>query len=140
MLLVTFTLMQSNVFAQGVTTAAMNGIVVDSKGDPLPGANLLAVHTPSGTEYGTTTRVDGKYNLNGLRTGGPYKITVSFVGYKSQVFEGQMLQLGQNAKIDYTLMEEAVELGAVTVVGEKIQYFPAIEPVQNKMLLQKISN
>jgi len=119
MLLVTFTLMQSNVFAQGVTTAAMNGIVVDSKGDPLPGANLLAVHTPSGTEYGTTTRVDGKYNLNGLRTGGPYKITVSFVGYKSQVFEGQMLQLGQNAKIDYTLMEEAVELGAVTVVGEK---------------------
>ena len=66
-----------------------------------------------------TTRVDGKYNLNGLRTGGPYKITVSFVGYKPQVFEGQMLQLGQNAKIDYTLMEEAVELGAVTVVGEK---------------------
>lgn len=119
MLLVTLTLMQSNVFAQGVTTAAMNGIVVDSNGDPLPGANLLAVHTPSGTEYGTTTRVDGKYNLNGLRTGGPYKITVSFVGYKSQVFEGQTLQLGQNAKIDYTLIEEAVELGSVTVVGEK---------------------
>jgi hypothetical protein len=111
--------MQSNVFAQGVTTAAMNGIVVDSNGDPLPGANLLAVHTPSGTEYGTTTRVDGKYNLNALRTGGPYKVTVSFVGYKSQVFEGQMLQLGQNVKLDYTLYEEAVELGDVTVVGEK---------------------
>jgi hypothetical protein len=111
--------MQSNVYAQGVTTAAMNGIIVDSNGDPLPGANILAVHTPSGTEYGTTSRVDGRYNLNALRTGGPYKVTVSFVGYKPQVFEGQSLQLGQNAKIDYTLIEEAVELGAVTVVGEK---------------------
>ncbi|MBK7498659.1 MAG: TonB-dependent receptor [Ignavibacteriales bacterium] len=119
LLLVTFTLMQSNVFAQGVTTAAMNGIVVDSKGDPLPGANILAVHTPSGTQYGTTSRVDGKYNLNGLRTGGPYKVTVSFVGYKPQVFEGQNLQLGQNAKLDYTLYEEAVELGDITVVGDK---------------------
>src|SRR5690606_15049886 len=95
LLIVTFSL-QNNTFAQGVTTAAMNGVVVDSKGDPLPGANILAVHLPSGTEYGTTSRIDGRYNLNGLRTGGPYKVTVSFVGYKPQVFEGQVLQLGQN--------------------------------------------
>ncbi|HEX7356414.1 MAG TPA: carboxypeptidase regulatory-like domain-containing protein [Ignavibacteriaceae bacterium] len=119
LLFVTFTLLQTNVFAQGVTTAAMNGMVVDSKGDPLPGANILAVHTPSGTQYGTTSRIDGKYNLNGLRTGGPYTVTVSFVGYKPQLSEGQILQLGQNLKLDFTLYEEAVELGAVTVVGEK---------------------
>lgn len=118
LLIVTFSL-QNYLFAQGVTTAAMNGVIVDSKGDPLPGANIIAVHLPSGTEYGTTSRVDGRYNLNGLRTGGPYKVTVSFVGYKPQVFEGQVLQLGQNAKVDYTLYEEAVELGDVTVVGEK---------------------
>ena len=119
LLFVTLTFVQSNVFAQGVTTAAMNGIVVDSKGDLLPGANILAVHTPSGTQYGTTSRLDGKYNLNGLRTGGPYTVTVSFVGYKPQVSEGQMLQLGQNLKLDYTLYEEAVELGGITVIGEK---------------------
>ena len=119
LLLVSFTLMQNNSFAQGVTTAAMNGVVTDSKGDALPGANIIAVHIPSGTQYGTTSRLDGKYNLNGLRTGGPYKVTVSFVGYKPQEFEGQMLQLGQNVKLDYTLYEEAVELGGITVVGEK---------------------
>jgi hypothetical protein len=118
-LLVTLTIMQSNIFAQGVTTAAMNGMVVDSKGDPLPGANIIAVHTPSGTQYGTTSRIDGKYNLNGLRTGGPYTVTVSFVGYKPQVYDGQMLQLGQNLKLDFTLYEEALELGSITVVGEK---------------------
>lgn len=119
LLFATLVLITGNVYAQGVTTAAMNGVVVDQKGDPLPGANILAVHTPSGTQYGTTSRVDGKYNLNGLRTGGPYTITVSYVGYKPQVFEGQMLQLGQNLKLNYTLYEEAVELGSITVVGEK---------------------
>ena len=97
----------------------MNGTVMDSKGDPLPGANILAVHTPSGTQYGTTTRIDGKYNLISLRTGGPYKITVSFVGYRPEVYEGQMLQLAQNLRLDFTLYEEAVELGSVTVVGDK---------------------
>ena len=118
-LLVSLTLVQTNIFAQGVTTAAMNGMVVDSKGDALPGANIIAVHTPSGTQYGTTSRIDGKYNLNGLRTGGPYTVTVSFVGYKPQVVEGQMLQLGQHLKLDYTLYEEALERGSGTVVGEK---------------------
>ena len=119
MLIVTLSLMHTNTFAQGVTTAAMNGMVVDSKGDLLPGANIIAVHTPSGTQYGTTSRIDGRYNLNGLRTGGPYTVTVSFVGYRPQVFEGQMLQLGQNLKLDFTLYDEAVELGDITVVGEK---------------------
>lgn len=119
LILVTSFLVQVSAFAQGVTTSAMNGTVVDAKGDPLPGANIIAVHTPSGTQYGTTSRVDGKYNLNGLRTGGPYVVTVSFVGYKPQESEIPALQLGQNLRVDYTLAEEAVELGDITVVGEK---------------------
>lgn len=119
LLFVSLMLFTGNVNAQGVTTAAMNGVVVDQKGDPLPGANILAVHTPSGTQYGTTSRVDGKYNLNGLRTGGPYTITVSYVGYKPQSIDGINLLLGQNLRQDYTLIEEAVELSSVTIVGEK---------------------
>lgn len=119
LLFITLMGLQFTTYAQGVTTSAMNGKVVDSKGDPLPGANIIATHTPSGTQYGTTTRLDGKYNLNGLRTGGPYSITVSFVGYKSQSYEVQTLQLGQNLKVDYTLYEEALELGELTVLGEK---------------------
>lgn len=119
LILVTFFFTQSNIFAQGVTTSAMNGTIQDGKGEPLPGANIIAVHVPSGTQYGTTSRVDGKYNLNGLRAGGPYTVTVSFVGYKSEKTEVPSLQLGQNLKIDFTLYENVVELGAITVVGEK---------------------
>ncbi len=119
LIIVTLFLSQSSILAQGVTTSAMNGTIIDSKGDPLPGANIIAVHVPSGTQYGTTSRIDGKYNLNALRTGGPYTVTVSFVGYKPQMTEVAKLQLGQNLNQDFTLYEAAVELGAITVVGDK---------------------
>jgi hypothetical protein len=55
-------------FAQGVTTAAMNGYVQDTDGNPLPGANVIAMHTPSGTQYGASTRDNGLFNLPNLRT------------------------------------------------------------------------
>ena len=108
-----------SIFAQASTTAAINGLVVDQNGNPLPGANIIAVHEPSGTQYGSTSRSDGRYNLVGLRTGGPYKVTVSYVGYTSQVEEGFSLALSQNLRIDFKLPEQAVQLSGVTVTAEK---------------------
>ena len=54
-----------------VTTSGMNGTVVDQNGQPLVGATVIAVHTPSGTQYGAVSDKNGGYNLQGLRTGGP---------------------------------------------------------------------
>lgn len=106
-------------FSQVVTTSSMYGTVTDEKGDPLPGANFIAMHVPSGTQYGTSTRADGKYNITGMRVGGPYKVTVSFVGYNSQSIENLYLELGQNLKVDFKLSESAIQLGDITVVAEK---------------------
>ena len=53
-------------YAQGVTTAAMNGLVQDADGNPLPGANIIAEHMPSGTQYGASTRENGLFNLPNL--------------------------------------------------------------------------
>ena len=66
-----------------VTTSGMNGTVTDEQGLPLVGATVIAVHTPSGTQYGAVTNKDGRYNLQGLRAGGPYTVTFSFVGRAS---------------------------------------------------------
>lgn len=108
-----------SIFAQGLTTAAINGEIVDQNNNPLPGANIIAVHQPSGTQYGSTSREDGRYNLLGLRVGGPYKVTVSFVGYTMQIEEGFSLALSQNLRIDFKLPEEAVQLSGVTVTAER---------------------
>lgn len=75
-----------------VTTSGMNGTVTDEQGQPLAGATVIAVHTPSGTQYGAVTNKDGRYNLQGLRTGGPYTVTFSFVGYQGVEFPGLELR------------------------------------------------
>ena len=65
------------------TTAEISGSISDVTGT-LPNVNVTAVHIPTGTQYTTTTRNDGRYNLPNLKIGGPYTITTSFVGFKSE--------------------------------------------------------
>lgn len=112
-------LYQEKLFAQGVTTAAMYGLVQDTDGNPLPGANVIAEHTPSGTQYGASTRDNGLFNLPNLRIGGPYTVTVSFVGFNPVSQENIQLTLGQNFRLDFTLQSDAVELGEVVVSAEQ---------------------
>jgi len=109
----------TSVLAQGVTTASIFGRVVDNAGNPLPGANVVATHVPSGTIYGTTSRADGEYNLPNLRVGGPYTVTVSFVGYVKQEYSDIYLQVSQSLRQDFRMVEEAVRVPEVQVTGER---------------------
>ncbi len=106
-----------------VTTAAMTGKVLDDKGQGLPGANVVAIHVPSGTRYGTATQLDGRYTIPGMRVGGPYKVTVTFVGYKEQSQENIFLNLGTAADVSFTMKEDNVELGEVVITGSRNDIF-----------------
>lgn len=105
--------------AQVVTTASISGTVTADNNEALPAANIVAVHLPSGTQYGISTRADGRYNIPGMRVGGPYKVTISFVGFVSQTLENVYLELGQNMKIDAKLSTETVKLDDISVYGER---------------------
>lgn len=105
-------------FGQGVTTSSMGGKVTDSAGEPLPGASVVAIHTPSGTKYGAATDFDGFYRIAGMRTGGPYTVTISYVGFTDFVKENVFLQLGQSQRISTTLSESATELEGVVLTGD----------------------
>ncbi|MEI7812755.1 MAG: carboxypeptidase-like regulatory domain-containing protein [Ignavibacteria bacterium] len=105
--------------AQGVTTAAMNGMVTDEDGQILPGATVIATHVPTGANYGTTTRIDGKYNINNLRVGGTYSIKVTFIGYSSQITKDINLKLSQNYTVDFRLAGESVQTGTIHVIADK---------------------
>ncbi|MDN4165192.1 carboxypeptidase regulatory-like domain-containing protein [Cytophagales bacterium LB-30] len=111
------------VLAQGVTSAALNGIVKEETGSGLPGATVLAIHTGTGAQYGTVTDVEGRYNFPNVRTG-EYIVTISFIGYQTQEFRIS-LALGKNLRLDASLTPEATELDAVEVVASRNQ---AIDP------------
>ena len=104
-----------------VTTASMSG-EVSSNGEPVIGATIMAVHTPSGTNYGTITNMDGRFDLQGMRTGGPYEITVSYIGYQTAIFKEVTLQLGETYNLNVDLKESSEELDEVVVTAERTRF------------------
>ncbi|MFO7845495.1 MAG: carboxypeptidase regulatory-like domain-containing protein [Balneolaceae bacterium] len=105
--------------AQSITGANFNGTVTDTDGEPLPGATVIAIHEPSGTEYGTTTRADGRFNIRNARIGGPYTVRVSFVGFRSAERSDIQLELAQDYSIDISLVDETLDLGEVSVTAQR---------------------
>jgi len=100
------------------TTSEIQGTVTDGK-NGLGNATIIAVHTPTGTKYTTTSRKDGRYNLPNLRVGGPYTITVTFVGFKADQQDNITLLLGQAYKADFKLTSTASTLGEVVVATKR---------------------
>lgn len=113
----------STAFSQGVTTSSMTGRVTDNTGETLPGANVVATHVPSGTRYGAVTNVEGRYTIPGMRVGGPYTVTVSFIGFESQSVENIYLSLGVAANVNVVMRDGDAELAEVVVTGEKNAVF-----------------
>ena len=101
-------------FAQETTSQIQGTVLTDAKA-PLAGATVVALHNPTGTKYTTTTRKDGHYNLPGLRVGGPYTLTVTYVGFKEEKQDNITLVLGQDFYGDFTMVPEAKELEATVV-------------------------
>lgn len=105
-------------YAQGVTTAAVTGIVADAQGAVVPGATVTAVHEPSGTTYSGVTQSDGRFLLPGMRVGGPYTITVELSGFRNAVQNNINLTLGVTQDLEFTLslatVSETVEVVATT--------------------------
>jgi outer membrane receptor for ferrienterochelin and colicin len=110
-------------FAQN-TTAVVGGRIVSADSQPVAGAQVTILHTPSGTVSNAVTSADGRYSARGLRVGGPYTITIVKDGV-TEVREGVYLQLAETTSVDATLGQasttttlEAVEVTGVSNISE----------------------
>lgn len=79
---------------------------------------MVAVHEPSGTIYGAVTNVDGRYTIQGMRTGGPYKIEISYVGYQKTAYTDLYLELGNTLSLNANLHPSSELLDEVVVVAD----------------------
>ncbi len=117
-LVISFAFLFLGVFAfSQVTTSNIKGLVLDEAGQPLLGANVLSVHLPTGTKDGASTNFDGRFNILNMRVGGPYVITISYLGYKDQTFEDVYLTLGKTFDLNVTMSPDVAQLDAVVITG-----------------------
>lgn len=105
------------------TTSSIKGIVKSSSAELLPGANVLAIHTPTGSKYSALSNADGRFNILNMKIGGPYKVVVSFIGYQNQEFNDVYLELGKAFSLDVLLNDESQKLEEVKVVSSKNKVF-----------------
>ena len=111
-------------FAQS-TTATLTGTAVDQKGETVIGAAIIATHTPSGTVYGAVTNNDGRYTIQGMRTGGPYVVEFSCLGYQTVKYTDIKLALGENYTLDGILTEDSESLMEAVVIATPASRFAA---------------
>ena len=111
-------------FAQ-LTTSSLNGLVADASGEPVIGAAVIATHTESGTSYATVTNNEGRYYINGMRAGGPYKVEVSCLGYRTVAFTDVTLQLAESLSLNAKLEDDAQMLSEAIVISDATSKFAA---------------
>src|ERR1700742_3897170 len=99
------------------TSGGLRGQVLDATNQPLPGATVTAVHTTSGTRYATATDKDGRYNLPGLRVGGPYTLEVKFISMNTETRNIPQISLGDPLTLNFTLTDNTKTLGEVKVTA-----------------------
>ena len=106
-----------------ITTSSISGVVVDDANMELEGANVVAVHIPTGTTYGVVTNQDGRFNMVNMRVGGPYTVSISYIGFNEQNFEDIFLTLGKSETISFAMIPDSQELENVVVTASRSDVF-----------------
>ncbi len=85
----------------------ITGIILDSEGNPLPGANVLV----KGTSIGTTTDFDGQFSIDAKATD---ILEIAYVGFESR-------EIPANQKVIYVTLESDNALEEVVVTAQGIK-------------------
>ncbi len=97
------------------TTGILEGSITDKRtGESLPGVNISVV----GTQQGTATGEDGRYELQNVRAG-TYDVRCSLIGYKTYLIKNVIINPDLRTRLDVDLEPSAVELDEIVVVKEK---------------------
>ncbi|MEZ4411626.1 MAG: carboxypeptidase regulatory-like domain-containing protein [Gemmatimonadales bacterium] len=115
---VLFTLGAGNLFAQGVTTAAVTGTVTQESGAPVEGAMITLTNRGTGAKITATSQGNGKFYMENVSVGGPYTIEARAIGFESARRDNVMLSLGQRFVSNFTLRQQIVQLEEIAVNAE----------------------
>ncbi|HEY8852616.1 MAG TPA: carboxypeptidase regulatory-like domain-containing protein, partial [Gemmatimonadaceae bacterium] len=107
----------TSALAQGVTTGAISGTIVNDQGQPVESAQIEVRNRSTGARSAANTRGDGRYYIQGLEVGGPYTVTARRIGFAPRDTTDVFVALGQNARVDLRMNTQATQLAGVQVMG-----------------------
>ena len=102
--------------AQGITTGAIAGTVTNEQGAPLEGIQIQVIQNNTGYKTTGVTRANGSYRIQGLEIGGPYSVSARRIGMAPQTKNAIVVNLGQTARVDFTMTAQATQLEAIQIV------------------------
>lgn len=115
-------LMVATIVSAQVTTSGMSGKLTDENKEAIIGAIVQAVHQPSGSRYTTTTNEDGRFNIQGMRPGGPYEVNIRYVGFQPKSIKDINLQLGETYNLNLLIKEDTKEMDELVVIGSASKF------------------
>ena len=98
-------------------TSDITGVVTNSAGAPVSGANVSVTYTPTNTTITRTTSANGRFNAGGLKPGGPYDVSVQSGAYNSETASGITLVVGDTRRLNFALesIDEVVVVASRSV-------------------------
>ncbi len=110
----------SHIVVAQETTGNLQGFLKSNTNTPIAFANIVLTDVETNFVYGTISQENGFYRLNNIPPGTTYKITISFLGYKTIVENNLIINLGSTTIKDYKLQEESTALLEVVITAESI--------------------
>ena len=95
-------------FGQGGTSSTVSGVVVDTGGGVIPGADVVVKNDATGITQTGVTNGEGAFSFPGLSVG-TYTVSVTLQGFKTFVSRGVVLTTGAPAHVKAVL-----EVGGMT--------------------------
>lgn len=102
--------------AQGITTGAVGGRVLDESGNPVAGVQIRATSKATGFSLSVLSRQDGRYLIQGLEVG-TYTVQARRIGFDPVTRDDQIVSLSNVLTVNFDLTPRTQQLGAVRIVG-----------------------
>jgi hypothetical protein len=67
--------------------------------------------------------MEGRFSMLNMKVGGPYKVMITFIGFRTQEINDVFLELGKPFNLDIFLQDESQQLSEVVITGSKNKVF-----------------
>lgn len=131
-----FLLLLSAIALSQETTGSLQGNLKDSQNNPIPFANIVLTDTETSFNYGAISQENGFYRFNNIPPGNSYKISISFLGYKTIEEVNITINLGATTIKDFVLLEENTSLQEVVITAESTPKKSGNETLLNRKTIK----